>query len=264
MSENKKEEVLERSGPVFNPPVYIQRYTTVRDILFKLPGIEKVVDFGCAEGKFIKYLKKLPFATEISCVDLHEPSLESAVHASRPNAWDFIFKRHQPLKIKIFKGSALENDSRLQGYNAVTCIELIEHLEPKYLEPLTANIFGFIRPKIAIFTTPNCEFNVLFPNLEGFRHWDHKFEWDRKQFEEWCNSILDNFPDYTVKIQGVGDPPPESSHLGPLSQLAVFTLKTSPSKQPYTINSNSATETYNLIDEHLYPGRSQGDCDEVN
>ncbi|CAL1286881.1 unnamed protein product [Larinioides sclopetarius] len=202
MSENKKEEVLERSGPVFNPPVYIQRYTTVRDILFKLPGVVKVVDFGCAEGNFIKYLKKLPFATEISCIDLHEPSLEKAVHVSRPNAWDFVFKRHQPLKIKIFKGSALENDFRLQGYDAVTCIEL-------------------------------------------------------------CNGVLDRFPDYTVKIQGVGDPPPESSHLGSLSQLAVFMLKASSTRHPYTINSNAPAETYVLIDEHIYPGRSQADSEQV-
>lgn len=47
-------------------------------------------------------------------------------------------------------------------------------------------VFGFIKPKVAIFTTPNVEFNVLFPNFyTQFRHDDHKFEWNRKQFEEW-------------------------------------------------------------------------------
>lgn len=61
----------------------------------------------------------------------------------------------------------------------------IEHLQPEDLKPLTSNIFGFIRPKIAIFSTPNQEFNVLFPQLSGFRHWDHKFEWTRSQFTEW-------------------------------------------------------------------------------
>jgi len=34
-------------------------------------------------------------------------------------------------------------------------------------------------------TTPNAEFNVLFPNLNGFRHPDHKFEWTRQQFGDW-------------------------------------------------------------------------------
>lgn len=252
---DKKEEILERSGPVFNPPVYIQRYTTVRDILFKLPGIEKVVDFGCAQGNFIKYLRKLPFVTEISCVDVHELSLERAAVASTPNAWDFIFKRHQPLTIKVFKGSVLENDCQLKGYSAVTCIELIEHLEPEYLELLSSNVFGFIRPKVAIFTTPNCEFNVLFPDLEGFRHWDHKFEWSRKEFEDWCNNILEKFPEYTVKIQGIGDPPPEFAHVGSLSQLAIFSLKLTASKTYET--SLNLPKKYILIAEHNYPGRSQ-------
>ncbi|KAG8197727.1 hypothetical protein JTE90_001649 [Oedothorax gibbosus] len=256
---DKKEEILERSGPVFNPPVYIQRYTTVRDILFKMPGIEKVVDFGCAEGNFIKYLRKLPFATEIACVDLHEPSLENACFRAKPNAWDFVFKRHKPLAIKLFRGSALENDRRLQGYSAVTCIELIEHLQPEDLDPLTANIFGFIRPKVAIFTTPNCEFNVLFPNLKGFRHWDHKFEWSRKEFKDWCDRVLLKFPDYTVKIEGVGEAPSESAHVGHVSQLAVFTLK-SPIKTEENI-SNCSKETYILIDEQNFPGRTDEEQD---
>ena len=47
-------------------------------------------------------------------------------------------------------------------------------------------IFGQLSPKIAIITTPNVEFNVLFPNLkQGFRHYDHKFEWTRAEFQEW-------------------------------------------------------------------------------
>lgn len=36
------EEAVEQGGPKFDPPLYIQRYTTIRDFLFKTPGIEKV------------------------------------------------------------------------------------------------------------------------------------------------------------------------------------------------------------------------------
>lgn len=45
MSKSMNEEALERTGPKFDPPLYIQRYTTVRDILYKIPGIEKVNSF---------------------------------------------------------------------------------------------------------------------------------------------------------------------------------------------------------------------------
>lgn len=61
----------------------------------------------------------------------------------------------------------------------------IEHLYPSELLDLPANIFAYIKPKVVIITTPNVEFNVLFPNPREFRHPDHKFEWTRKQFEDW-------------------------------------------------------------------------------
>ena len=65
----------------------------------------------------------------------------------------------------------------------------IEHLYPETLEEVPFTVFGYIEPLVAVFTTPNSEFNVLFPNLSGFRHHDHKFEWTRSQFEEWYNFL---------------------------------------------------------------------------
>lgn len=61
----------------------------------------------------------------------------------------------------------------------------IEHLYPEELDALPFTIFGYIRPQVAIFTTPNADFNVLFPGLSGFRHPDHKFEWSQEQFQSW-------------------------------------------------------------------------------
>lgn len=61
----------------------------------------------------------------------------------------------------------------------------IEHLHDHVLSRVPFNIFGYIRPKLVIVTTPNAEFNVLFPDFNRFRHPDHKFEWTRKQFEDW-------------------------------------------------------------------------------
>lgn len=62
----------------------------------------------------------------------------------------------------------------------------IEHLYLDVLDSLPKTVFDFIKPKLAVFTTPNVEFNILFPNFTTeFRHDDHKFEWTRKQFKEW-------------------------------------------------------------------------------
>lgn len=61
----------------------------------------------------------------------------------------------------------------------------IEHLEPDILDSVPKVVFGQLAPKVVIVTTPNVEFNVLFPDLKGFRHYDHKFEWTRAEFQEW-------------------------------------------------------------------------------
>ena len=89
------------------------------------------------------------------------------------------------------------------------------------------NVFGFIKPKLAVFTTPNQEFNILFPDFEGpFRHWDHKFEWTRSEFEDWAIKIVREYPLYEYKIYGIGTGPPgtESTH-GHCSQMVVFINK---------------------------------------
>ena len=64
-----------------------------------------------------------------------------------------------------------------------------------------------MKPKIVIITTPNREYNVLFENFEGpFRHWDHKFEWTRSEFQNWVQTcIIDRYPDYIVeRFDGLG------------------------------------------------------------
>ena len=53
------------------------------------------------------------------------------------------------------------------------------------LNAVPAAVFGFLRPKRVVMTTPNAEYNVLFPNFSGFRHHDHKFEWTQHQFQTW-------------------------------------------------------------------------------
>ena len=61
----------------------------------------------------------------------------------------------------------------------------IEHLYPSVLERVPAAIFQKLRPQVVIISTPNSDFNVLFPELVGFRHFDHKFEWSRQEFQTW-------------------------------------------------------------------------------
>jgi len=61
----------------------------------------------------------------------------------------------------------------------------IEHLEAPVLDQFPAALFGKLNPRVVILSTPNSDFNVLFPTMTGFRHWDHKFEWSRREFRTW-------------------------------------------------------------------------------
>ncbi|KAG1659709.1 Small RNA 2'-O-methyltransferase [Nymphon striatum] len=220
-----------------------------------VPPEGRVVDFGCAEGNFVKFLKNVLHVKEISAVDLEFSSCMSCVNKSRPIAWDHIMMRPNPLKIKIFHGSVLKNDFRLKNYDAVTCIELIEHLHPVNLKEFSDNIFGFIKPSLVILTTPNSDFNVLFSNPKTFRHWDHKFEWSRKEFIDWCDNIVKEFPSYQYNIEYIGKGPDGSEHLGGCSQMCIFENE---SKRSTIQNSQDGTTTptineYTLVDEFIYP-----------
>ena len=50
---------------------------------------------------------------------------------------------------------------------AVTCIELVEHLQPAQLDSFSCAVLGVIRPRVWVVTTPNREYNELFPDWPG-------------------------------------------------------------------------------------------------
>ena len=74
---------------------------------------------------------------------------------------------------------------------------------------------------MVVLTTPNREYNVRFEGLPAgkFRHADHRFEWTRAEFAEWCAAVCAAHG-YTVRIDPLGDTDPQ---VGAPSQMAVFT-----------------------------------------
>lgn len=246
MKNSEEEDISSSNDPKFTPHLYLQRYEFVYQTLLDFrPQIKKVVDFGCAEGNFLRYLKKI-FLEEVALVDVDDIELEYCIENARPLMWDYVFGRETELTVNIFKGSVSDSDIRLSDFDAVTMIELIEHLPNDVLSKLPQNIFGFIKPKIAIVTTPNFEFNVLFSKMkvEGkrFRHPDHKFEWNRNEFKNWCDNIIKMYPQYSYTITGVGHPPQHSQHVGWCTQIAIFICN------PNYNDNNSKVDCGNFLD----------------
>uniref|UniRef100_A0A2A4JR26 Small RNA 2'-O-methyltransferase n=1 Tax=Heliothis virescens TaxID=7102 RepID=A0A2A4JR26_HELVI len=218
----------EEKGVTFYPPMYAQRYAAVSDCLMDerwCGRIEKVVDFGHHDMSFIKYLKEVPGIRCILGVDIETIPLRCS--SDLIGSDEYTPKRESPLQVTLFQGNAADPDYRLIGCDAVIAIEMIEHMLPHDLDRLVHTVFGFVKPWIVVFTTPNADFNVLFKALEknGLRRWDHLFEWTREQFHDWCSNIVVRYPNYTVVCQGVGPGPPGTSHYGCCSQLSLFISK---------------------------------------
>ena len=128
----------------------------------------------------------------------------------------------QRKRIELRQGSLLYRDKQLSGFDAAALVEVIEHLDQPRLVALERVLFEFARPRHIVITTPNREYNVLFPTLPAgkLRHGDHRFEWTRAEFADWAESTSARFG-YEVRFEPIG--PVDERHGAP-AQMAVFSL----------------------------------------
>jgi 3' terminal RNA ribose 2'-O-methyltransferase Hen1 len=179
-------------------------------------GAGRVLDLGCGEGKLIRRLLPKRNIGEVVGVDV---SLESLERIKQGPRWERL-PEGQKMKLRLAHGSLTYRDRTLEGYDAATLVEVIEHLDPPRLSALERNVFGQAKPRTVIVTTPNREYNALYPTLgeSELRHRDHRFEWTRAEFAGWAERVGQEFG-YVAQLSPVG---PEDPDLGAPSQMAVF------------------------------------------
>ncbi len=190
------------------------RLETVRDLLLE-SGATSVLDLGCGEGKLLRLLAAEKQFERITGLDLSLHGLDVAEKKlSR-------LPERQRNRISLLQGSLTYRDRRLEGYDAAAVVEVIEHLEPERLGAFERALFGCARPGRVIVTTPNGEYNVMWPSLPAgtFRHHDHRFEWTRAEFTAWGTTIAEQYG-YDVTFHPLG---PVEEEIGGPSQMGVFT-----------------------------------------
>jgi hypothetical protein len=148
---------------------------------------------------------------------------------------------HVRARISLIQTSATYRDQRIAKKDAVVLSEVIEHLDPDRLGALERSVFHDAAPRGVIVTTPNAEFNPLYPFLPRgtMRHPDHRFEWTRAQFAQWAAHVADRHG-YAARIEGVGLADPE---LGAPTQMAVFTRAEAATGQDPATQDNAAQGT---------------------
>jgi len=192
-----------------------ERMTAVVEAL-RSTGAKTIADLGCGEGKLLHRLLIEKWAERLIGLDPAARELERA--AKR-------LKLHLPGgppegRVSLLHGSLTYRDDRWVSADAAALVEVIEHLDLGRLPLVERVIFGEARPGAVVVTTPNAEYNTLFPNLAAgaFRHPDHRFEWTRAEFRTWADRIATTYG-YRSGFSGIGR---QNETLGTPTQMAVF------------------------------------------
>ena len=216
-AEDDREEEHEREEEAVEDRISLhdQRHGAVLAAL-RAAGARSVLDLGTGEGRLLSGLLADRSFERITGMDVSYRSLE---RASRRLKLDRL-PPMQRKRIDLIHGSLTYRDRRLEGYDAATVVEVIEHLDPARLRAFERAVFEFARPGTVLITTPNVEYNAVWKSLPAglMRHRDHRFEWTREQFQTWAHSTADRFG-YTVRFLPIG---PEHEELGPPTQMGVF------------------------------------------
>ena len=174
----------------------------------------QVLDLGCGGGELLQRLVKQGQFQRIIGIDIDEVSLGQA---RRVLGLDLL---EVPGRIQVRYGSFEEADAQLHGFDAAALVETIEHIDPGRLSRVEIAVFGGMRPRVVLVTTPNVEYNVLHGMPPGEkRHPDHRFEWSRARFRQWARGVAERNR-YRVSFIDIGEYDPQ---YGSSTQMARFT-----------------------------------------
>ncbi|KAM9378987.1 small RNA 2'-O-methyltransferase [Phaethornis superciliosus] len=249
MDKKPKEEQF-RKIITFTPPLYKQRYEFIKDLVGKYKP-KKVADLGCADCTLLWMLKFCSCIEVLAGLDICESVMKENMHRLCPLAGDYLQPAERPLTITLHQGSVAHKDPCMLGFDLVTCIELIEHLEESELKEFPEVVFGFMAPSIVVISTPNSEFNPLLSGVMLLRHPDHKFEWNQEQFQSWALETARCY-DYSVEFTGVGHPPTGMENLGFCTQIGVFVRKY-PQTGESVQTENTTGAVYKMVFKAVYP-----------
>jgi hypothetical protein len=202
---------IEVSNPFLRPLVSQRYFAALSSLNEARPDF--VLDIGCCECGFLFYLSRRPGSLRFG-VGLDKDKSALARGHKVLNGPVISQKHSRTFPVSLFCEDVTKLTSsfvkQFKDAPFVTMLELIEHLSPEELRAAESQVFGLLQPHWVFLTTPNIEYNgVLSSAFSGsrgegaFRHWDHHFEWTRREFGDWCERVASEFG-YSCHISGIG------------------------------------------------------------
>lgn len=159
--------------------------------ILKRNNAHRVLDIGFSHGKLLMRMSEDKFFTEIIGV---EPDV-NCINEVGNYAGNF-------RRVKLVQDFAENLDESFINYDAITLIEVIEHMRLSKLSVFTKKIFEFLIPRLVIISTP------IFIQRSGQKsrtkreliQLDHFFEWTEGEFKNWVK-IVSNTYGYDYKIE---------------------------------------------------------------
>lgn len=177
--------------------------------LLRESGARTVLDVGCGEGRLLADLAGETGYTRLAGTDVSAGALDAA--ETRISRW-----RH----VEVWQSSLAYADDRCRGFDAVVLMEVIEHIDLDRLPSAVAAVFAEMAPPTVVVTTPNRDYNRHYGlDDQRLRHPDHRFEFTRAEFTEWCDRVCSDHR-YIAELGGIGPTHPDD---GPSTQYALFT-----------------------------------------
>jgi 3' terminal RNA ribose 2'-O-methyltransferase Hen1 len=219
--------VTESESEVESPTVKIPRLNDQRlsAVLSELKnsGAKSVLDMGCGEGRLLQLIMKEKKFIAIAGTDVSSVVLKRTADNLKLER----MTEEEKKRVTLFQSSLCYRDKRFKNYDAISIVEVIEHLDENRLPALEAVVFADAAPTKIIVTTPNFDYNVNYTGLREnkFRHGDHRFEWNRVQFRAWADSAAAR-NNYSVRYEDIGE---KDENQNTPTQMAIFS-KNAPQK----------------------------------
>ena len=178
LEDSKKAEISLTSGNNMD--------TRKRFVSNNLSFTRPIVDLGCGDGAYLPLSKKV---SQYIAIDKDPTELEKSKLKAQRKEFDNI-KFLTSLK-----------DLKVDEPFDLIFIEVMEHMPMKEAKSIITEILKLKNLKTLLITTPNSSFNKNYA-IEGFRHDDHDFELNEKEFKKFCET---HFSEFEYKIVDIGD-----------------------------------------------------------